>query len=175
VVAFGAARYQASVPVLSPASLAYYNDTKQTQIIEGMVVRPSDIRDSRTDLIVKVDRLRTTHEMDFKNVGGLLLAQVPPDENWHYGDRVRIRGELRTPFVTEEFSYRDYLAHRGILSILESQQTTLIERGMGNPLLNAIYSLRERAFNTIYSLYPDPEASLLRGSCSAWRAAFLIR
>jgi competence protein ComEC len=38
-----------------------------------------------------------------------------------------------------------------------------VGRDQGNPILARIYALRERSLETIYTLFPDPEASLLAG------------
>lgn len=114
IIALGAARYQASIPILSPGSLAYSTDSQQVLFIEGIVIKPPDFQDDRTNLIVRANHLRPTYNMNYIDVDGLLLAQLPPGINWHYGDRVRLQGELRTPPTNEEFSYRDYLARQGI-------------------------------------------------------------
>jgi competence protein ComEC len=163
VAALGAARYQSYQPVLSPASIAFYNDAGQEYILEGIVIKPPDYRDTQTNLVIRVDRLRPTYEYRFTDVDGLLLAKVTAENKWHYGDLVRLQGEIRTPAVSEDFSYRDYLARRGILSFMSFPSGTLIEHRKGNPILNAIFSFRERAYDTIYSLFPDPEASLFAG------------
>jgi competence protein ComEC len=162
-VTMGAARYQISQPILSPASLASYNDAQHPYIIEGIVIKPPDFRDNQTNLVIQVDRLRPTYEFIFTKVDGLLLAQVSPNKNWHYGDRVRLNGEIHTPPESDDFSYRDYLARRGIYSSMESPQGILIGSGFGNPVLHTIYEIRERAYETLYTLFPDPEASLFAG------------
>jgi len=39
----------------------------------------------------------------------------------------------------------------------------LLLRGRGTPFYTAVYGLRERSLETVYRLFPDPEASLLAG------------
>ena len=96
-------------------------------------------------------------------MSGKVLVQALPGGSWQYGDRVRLRGYLRTPFESENFSYRDYLAQQGTYSIIKPQQIERLAAGQGNLLLAGLYSLRTRAVATAYRLWPDPEASLLAG------------
>lgn len=171
----GAARYQYAQPRLHPEAVAWYNDQTSTFVIEGLIVAPADERDEYTNLRVQVEQIRSGEELFFTPVGGLLLATIPPHGDWRYGDRVRLEGELETPPEEEAFSYREYLARQGIYSQLvcglcmdcsvrvSDNCVLLLERGQGSLLLSAIYSLRSKALQTVYRLFPDPEASLLAG------------
>jgi competence protein ComEC len=76
---------------------------------------------------------------------------------------LRISGLLQTPPELDEFSYRDYLARRGIHSIVSYPQITEIGPRTGSVLRRALYTLRDRAHHTIARLLPDPQASLLQG------------
>ncbi len=88
---------------------------------------------------------------------------MQPGADWHYGDVVRLRGHLQTPPEFEDFSYQDYLAHQGILSLMSDAVATRLPFTGGNPLLRGIYTLREGGIKQIYRIFPDPEASLLAG------------
>ncbi len=46
-------------------------------------------------------------------VSGKVLLQVPPGEDWVYGDRLQITGELQVPYDNADFSYQDYLSRKG--------------------------------------------------------------
>ncbi len=80
-----------------------------------------------------------------------------------YGDRIRLQGQLVTPTENEDFSYRDYLSHQGIYSYMSYPATSLVQHGQGNPLFAALYAFRQHALDLVYSIYPDPEASLISG------------
>lgn len=162
-ISLGALRYQKSQPIYSPAYLHYYNDSKPIYIVEGIINKPPEFRESNTELVIQVDRIRPTYDLQFISVSGMLLARISLEGDWYYGDRVRIKGYIQTPTETDDFSYRDYLARWGIYSYMEASQINLLGRKMGSPLLYAIYGLRERAHGVIYELFPDPEASLLAG------------
>jgi competence protein ComEC len=164
----GAARYQSTRISITPQLLAWHNDQETRQVIEGVIRAPPEIRDQYTLLTVDADRVRSVETQTFTPVGGRLLARAPLGGDWRYGDRVSLEGWLSTPFANEEFSYRDYLAHQGIYSYFNCGYdkdicVQIVERDQGSPLWSAIFTLRQRAVETIYRLYPDPEASLMAG------------
>ncbi|MEJ2485261.1 MAG: ComEC/Rec2 family competence protein [Anaerolineales bacterium] len=96
-------------------------------------------------------------------VMGQLLANLPTGGEWHYGDRLRIRGVLQTPPEDEDFSYQAYLARQGVYSYMPYASASLLEKGAGNPFLQVVYSFRETGLRLITGYLPDPEASLLAG------------
>ncbi|MEW6716673.1 MAG: ComEC/Rec2 family competence protein [Chloroflexota bacterium] len=160
----GAARFQASLPDLDdPTFIAYFNDIEQTMVITGIVIAFPDERDSYTNLRVKTESLHPANEYPITDVQGLVLARVPPESDFHYGDRILLKGQLQTPPEVEEFSYRDYLARQGIYSYLSHASASLLESGYGNPISRITFTLKEHALATAYQLWPDPEASLLAG------------
>lgn len=174
-VLLGLGRYQATLPRLTPAHLAWYNDQPGRFMVEGVIAAAPDFRDASTLLQVEVERLRQPDAEAFQPAEGLLLARLPPGGGWRYGDRIRLEGRLRTPFETQEFSYRAYLAHLGIYTTLScgycqtcaeplsKECVWLVERGQGSPLRAAIYELRRRLLGVVHRIFPDPEAGLLAG------------
>ena len=160
-VLLGAGRYQLTIHKLTPSDVAWFNDRKYDLLIKGWIVEPPDYRDTYTNLRVRVQQLDTGK--DLFDVGGLLLVRVPPDQVYHYGDIIRLRGKLQTPPVNEDFSYRDYLARQGILSYMPNADATILPGNGGNPIIAAIYAVKEKSLENVYRLFPDPEASLLAG------------
>jgi competence protein ComEC len=160
----GGFRYQSVQPDLGdPGFIASYNDQEVEQVIVGTLVRPPDKRDTYTNLRMSVEKIKPIDGLQFAPISGLLLARVPAGGEWRYGDGVRLEGWLETPPEDEEFSYREYLAQRGIHSYMSRVKAELLLRDQGNLLLSAIYALKARALHTVYRIYPDPEASLLAG------------
>jgi len=157
----GGARYQLAQPELSPDFIAWHNDSGQEFIVEGVLVEQPDVRDRYTNLRLRVERIHLVGELLFTPVEGLLLARISPGDEWHYGDRVRLQGELETPPEDEDFSYRSYLKRQGIYSYMSHARARLLLRGQGTPFYTAVYGLREHSLETVYRLFPDPEASLL--------------
>jgi len=159
----GAVRHQAAQPVVSPSFIAFYNHQPGEYIVEAVVVEPPDIRDTYTNLRLKTVQLCRVGEDTFTPVNGLLLARVAQGTPFQYGERKRLQGQIETPPEAEDFSYRDYLAHQSIYSYMPFAQADVKENGVGNPLLSVLYTLREKAVNVTYRIFPDPEASLISG------------
>ena len=160
----GAVRYQVAQPdLVDPGFIASFNDLEVKYIIEGVLVEPPDQRDAYTNLRLSTEEIRPIDNLLFTPVGGLLLARVPANGDWRYGDRLRLEGWLETPSENEEFSYRDYLARQGIHSYMGKVKANLVQRDQGNLILGGIYALKARALATVYRIYPDPEAALLAG------------
>jgi competence protein ComEC len=162
VLFLGAARYQAAVPVFDAFDLAWYNDRDYDTLVTAWVTEPPDRRDNYANLRVRATGIDTGDGTDLK-VGGLLLARVDPNDNYHYGEIVRLRGRLKTPAENEEFSYREYLARQGVYSTMSSAEVTVLPGKEGNFFTAGLYALKDHALETIYRIFPDPEASLLAG------------
>jgi competence protein ComEC len=157
----GAARIQSTVPTHTISQIAWFNDRQYDVLVTGTLIEPPDYRDSYTNLRLQVQQVDTGQDQ-FK-VSGLLLARVGPNEMYHYGDVLRLRGRLETPPQDEDFSYRDYLARQGIRSYMSMAEVTLLPGTSGSPILAAVYALKEQALANVYRLFLDPEASFLAG------------
>jgi len=157
----GGLRYQLSLPKIDAFHIAWYNDRDYDLLVTGTLDEPPDYRDTYTNLRLKVEAVDTgSGDLPVK---GLLLARVFPNETYHYGERVRLRGKLVTPPENEEFSYREYLAGQGIHAYMSRTEVTRIPGEGGNPFRKAIYAFKDKALENIYLIFPDPEASLMAG------------
>jgi len=160
-VFLGAARYQYSVPKFDAFHIAFYNDRDYDLLITGTLVEPPDYRDTYTNLRVEVEKV-DTGDGDLP-VHGLILVRASDNETFEYGENIRLRGKLKTPPENEDFSYRDYLAAQDIHSYMSSAEITVLPGNGGNQIYRALYAFKEKSFNNIYRLFPDPESSLLAG------------
>ncbi len=163
LLTLGGLRYAFVQPEITPQFIAWYNDTGQNYVIEGWVSAPPDRRDSGLLLRVRVERLRPAEDLTFRPVDGLLLARLPAGAAWHYGDRIRLEGRLETPPEGAAFSYRAYLARQGIHALLSTEESHRLAGESGSSLLRLLFGFKARALETVYRLWPDPEASLLAG------------
>ncbi len=159
----GAARYQLSVPAFDAHDIAFFNDRDYDLLITGTIIEPPDYRDDYTNLRVQVEKVDTGEGDLEDNVRGLLLVRVSNNQVFHYGDIVRLRGKLKTPPENEDFSYRDYLASKHIHSYMTSAEVTILPGKGGNPFYWTMYALKDKALENIYSIFPDPESSLMAG------------
>lgn len=157
----GAARYHFSIPIIDAHHIAWYDDRQYDLLVTGVLTELPDTRDTYTNLRLRVQSVDTGDES--LPVGGLILARILPGQTFHYGEVIRLRGALKTPPEHEDFSYRDYLARQDIHAYMPSAEATLLPFRGGNPILAAIYALKERSLAVVYRIFPDPEASLLAG------------
>jgi competence protein ComEC len=163
----GAARFQFSVPKFDAFHIAFYNDRDYEVLITGYLAEPPDYRDSYTNLRIRVTAVDTGDGdlpiTDTLLQKSLLLARVSNNQAYEYGEVVRLRGKLKTPPENEEFSYRDYLAAKNIHSYMTNAEVTVLPGNEGNPIFRALYGFKQKSYDNIYRLFPDPESSLLAG------------
>lgn len=158
---FGAWWYQFRQPSFDAFHIAFYNDRDYDLLVTGTLMEPADYRDTYTNLHLKVEAVDSgSGDMP---VQGAVLVRVPVNETYEYGERVRVRGKLKTPPENEDFSYRDYLARDGIHSYMTLVEVTRLPWRVENPIITAVYKLKLALLNNTYRLYLDPEASLLAG------------
>ncbi len=159
---FGAFRYRVSVPTVDAFTIAWFSDREYDLLITGTVSEPPDVRDTYTNLRIRVSAV-DTGDGDLE-AHGMILARVDNGGNWQYGDIIRLRGQLKTPPETEDFSYRDYLARENILAYMPKAAVTRLPFPPGgNAFLRKVYEFKDVAVQRIYRIFPDPEASLLAG------------
>jgi competence protein ComEC len=157
----GAARYQYSVPKFDAFHIAFYNDRDYDLLITGYLVEPPDYRDNYTNLRMRVEKV-DTGDGDLP-VDGLILVRASNNQTFEYGERLRLRGKLKTPPENEDFSYRDYLAAQHIHSYMTSAIVTKLPGSGGNPISRALYAFKEQSLTNVYRIFPDPESALLAG------------
>lgn len=156
----GALRYSITVPHFGPGDLATYNDIGRVSL-RGVVYAYPDLRDRYTNLRISASQLKVNEV--WLEVRGNALVRAPRFLDLRYGDEVEVLGALETPPTFVDFSYQDYLAHRGIHSLVQYAHVSVIGHDKGNPLVATIYHLRDYAQETIAMMLPEPEASLLSG------------
>ena len=157
----GAARYQAAQPTITPFDAAFFNDREYDVLVTGWVEEMPDRRDTYTNLRLHVEAVDSgSGDLPAQ---GIVLVRVGENEIYRYGERIRVRGQLKTPPEDEEFSYRDYLARDGILSYMPKAEATVLPGSGGNPFNAAMFAFKEKMLAHVYRLFPDPEASLLAG------------
>lgn len=168
----GALRYWSAplYPCLDERDLAWYNVpaeesfTVQTgwQTIDGYVASHVAQSTGRQRITVAAQQLGRGERA--RAVRGNVTLLLEPDTGLHYGDPVQIAGVLSTPAEFADFSWRDWLARRDILSTLNLVKVTPLEgEAQGNPLLRWIYALRSRGETVINTILPEPYAALANG------------
>jgi competence protein ComEC len=157
----GAARYEMVRPVITPEVVSYYNANENSMYVTGTIAEPPDVRDTSIFLRLRVSAI-DLGDGDIP-VQGDVLVTLTNEYEVKYGDHARVRGFLRTPSENDEFSYRDYLARQGILSTLQTSKITILPGTEIEPFQGLMYRVHDSLLESIYMLFPEPEASLLAG------------
>ncbi len=160
----GAIRYRIALPdYKDPAYILNFAGRSIPMQITGVVVDYPDQRDRIVNLQINVESLQGKKEEPPIPLNGLLLAKTAVETRVSYGDRVLVVGFLKVPPEDEDFNYREYLFRQGIDVYITRAEVEVLDSGQGSAFLGAIYRIKTRAFENIYLLWPDPEASLLAG------------
>jgi len=157
----GAVRYQQTIPKITPADVSWYNDRRPEVLVTGMLTEPPDYRDAYTSLRLRVEQIDVGQHVF--NVSGSLLARVPVNLAYEYGDELRLRGQLQTPPQNGDFSYPQPPAGRDVSSYMPESEATLLPGNGGDPIRRLIYAIRDNSLRNVYRIFSDPEASLLAG------------
>jgi competence protein ComEC len=99
----------------------------------------------------------------WQETSGGVLMRTSLFPRYEYGDLLDISGKLETPFTSEDFDYRDYLARRGVYSTIAYPKTNLLGTGQGDPPRARLYGLRADLGSALADALPQPEASLAQG------------
>ena len=157
----GALRYRWALPRLDEHHVAAYND-RGPVVLVGTVIAEPDVRGTYTNLRLRAETLAPEGEGPVE-VEGSVLVRAPRYPEHLYGDRLQVRGQLETPPVFDAFSYRDYLARKGIYSTVRWAQITTLGRDRANWFYGRLLELKRRAQSVIADVVPEPSASLLSG------------
>ncbi|MFW6105471.1 MAG: DNA internalization-related competence protein ComEC/Rec2 [Chloroflexota bacterium] len=153
----GGLHFLSSLPQADEYSLRFYNDTGIAEI-QGMVAEEPDIRDRYCLLTFSASEIIINGEKE--QVSGTALIRVPRYPTYHYGDVLKVSGELETPPQFEDFDYKSYLARQGIYSVIYYPGVEVLDHGQGFKPLQLIYSLRERLSASLARALPEPQGSL---------------
>src|SRR3989344_6268525 len=127
----GALRYQASMPDPENFIGRFYGQEVE---LEGVMIREPDVRSDKTNLTLKPTSLPHPSPLLGKERGlvGNILLNVGKYPEYQYGDKLKISGKLEEPFVSEEFSYKNYLSRYDTYAVMRYPQIEKIGEGEGN-------------------------------------------
>lgn len=157
-------------PCWTPADLAYYNLPAQRAFdrtapevtITGYVSSYPLVADTKQQLHLVATSLLV--DGNTQAVTGAVRLTTGIRQRYAYGQPVRVQGRLVTPPEFTDFSYRDYLARKGIYSLLYNAQLEPLAAPLaGNPLLRTLYGVRARGEALLNRLLPEPYAALANG------------
>lgn len=159
----GAWRYIDQRPPDEPTGLALHNEGPPIRLRALVVDEPnSSGRTQRVRLDVRELFERTSSSWQPASGGVLLSTDLFPRH--HYGDILEFEGELKTPPSFPDFDYREYLARRGVVSLVSyPNDVRLIDTGQGSRALAALHTVRNRLGDALARALPEPQAALAQG------------
>ena len=157
----GMGRYALAQAEQGSGTLVALNDTG-TVTVQGYVSAEPSERATYTQLQITAECARSG-DGALRETSGKLLINVSPFPVYRYGDRLNITGHLMTPPATGDFDYRQYLALRGVQSLLKWPRVELLPGQTGSPLLRRLFDLKVRLRNAVEGSLPSPDAGLLTG------------
>ena len=171
-LASGALRYagQPFTPCWTPADLAYHNlpanqafERRAPQVtVTGAIDSYPLVADVKQQLVIDASTLEVDGQV--RPVSGKVRLSTGIRERYTYGQPVRVTGRLVTPPVFEDFSYKEYLARKGIHSLFYSARIDVLAGdAQGSPLLAALYAIRQRGEAFLNRTLPEPYAGLANG------------
>lgn len=150
-------RYQSVLPSQESAWIQSLNDGPEMKIT-GRIVNDPEITGTHQKLTVGHLRLE-----DGQSFSGQVLVKSRRYPAYHYGDTITFRGGPTAPPEFNDFSYRDYLAAKGIYSLMEYPEINLVSTNGGSRFYAALLAFRQLLEAKISRLLPEPESSLLAG------------
>jgi len=157
-------------PCWQPHDLAYYNipadqafaPTAPQVTVTGYVSSYPLVKDARQRLEVTVTTLAQAGVT--YPVQGELRLSTTPRQAYAYGQLLILYGKLVTPPDFEDFSYREYLARKGIHSLFYAKtlETPPLPRA-GTWAMHLLYRFRARGEAVLNRCLPEPYAALANG------------
>ena len=156
----GCIRFQSSLPIINEQHIQFYND-KGTAAIEGMICTEPELRNTTSILQLSASAIQIDGAK--REISGKALIRVSRYQEYHYGDILKVTGELETPPQFDDFDYKGYLARQGIYSVINYPKIEILDTGKGFKPLGWIYSLRNRLSQSLSLALTEPQASLAQG------------
>ncbi len=129
----------------SGPSLNELNNSNREVVLTGVISNEPDIREKSIKLRVKTVLITAGRFPEYK-----------------YGDKLEIVGLLKTPSEDiEGFNYRNYLQKEGIYSIMDFPKIELLGRGFGNPVMNVLFSFKNKFKAVARTFVSPPQEGIL--------------
>ena len=146
-----------------PAGAVENYTDRERVVFTGTVIAPPVTTPSRTTIRVEADSVQ--EQPDSPDHGKVLLVfYSPQQEEYRYGDRLRVSGKAVLPPDTGgSFSYRTYLERDGITVMINNPSVEKLPGKGGDPVRSAVYRLREVLIRRVFRLFPKPENALMAG------------
>lgn len=160
-ILFGILRYLTVNLDIQNSGLKQYNE--EEVILVGRILNEPDIRENSVQIIVSAQNMIIGEEII--ETSGKVLVKTNKYPECNYADVLLLSGLLKTPQEFEGFNYKDYLAKKGILSLMDWPDIKVVQR---NDYLNwwqfgyaQILRFKNKIRENINQFFPYPGSSLL--------------
>ena len=148
----------------APAPVVFETRVGEKITFTGIIADEPNVRENNQHLTVKLPETKI-----------LVIAGL--EENYKYGDEVKVAGRLQKPenFETDQgklFDYVNYLRKDGILYTVIYPDTEIISRGHGNSLKRGLFFVKNKFLEKINLTITSPENLLMGGLILGERGAF---
>ncbi|MDP3093153.1 MAG: ComEC/Rec2 family competence protein [bacterium] len=150
----GGFRYQSEAGKIFESELREFNGASQTLNLVGVIYDEPDSRDSSQQLKTRIENLSGSRIQE--NL--LVIASKYP--SYHYGDRIKIQGKLKTPENFEKFNYQGYLQKERIYSTMIFPKVELLESSQGSSIRKVLFEFKDRFRETWQKLLSPPHLGI---------------
>jgi competence protein ComEC len=152
----GILRIQYTLPTTDGNSLRSHNDNGIVQI-RGLVT--TDPQSTGGTLALRLEAREIKVGDTWEQVLGSALVYVSSFSSYRYGDLLQVEGKLETPPQFEDFDWREYLASKGIGSLVRyPENVDILDRGQLFKPQEWVYGLRSRISQALDKALPEPQS-----------------
>lgn len=145
--------------------LRNFNDLEQKAVLIGLVVEEPDILENKQRLTIGPLKIFLNDKEYSRKDWGRVLVTYKKFPQYQYGDKLEIKGKLEAPGAFQGFNYQNYLARKGIYSVIHWSEIQLLERGNYRGLFSRVYakilSFKSKLRESIYQNLSPAQSSIL--------------
>jgi len=157
-------RYQTTELKIKENKLKRYNDTTEEVVLIGRVSKEPEVGEKSKKLVINVENIENKDQKEIENLKTKVLVITNRYSQYQYNDRLKIKGKLEAPPLFEGFDYRDYLARKGIYSVVYWPEIEILDspisRGLGW-IYEKILVFKEKLRKVVYQNLSPPQSLVL--------------
>ena len=152
--------FQSSLPKIQENSIYRFAGSSHVTL-NGLVSADPDITSRYTSATITCHTVLVDGQS--YRVRGKTRIILPQGFLIRYGDIVEIHGEIKSTFNQDEPPFTSRDGREKIFTKMEYPDVKIKATDEGNPMLSALFRVRERANRVIFDMMPFPESSVLSG------------
>ncbi|MDP2926619.1 MAG: ComEC/Rec2 family competence protein [bacterium] len=146
-LALGVFRYQLEADRIFKSELGKFNDGQDSIGITGVIEDDPQAKEKSQQFQIRVEKEK-------------VLVIAPKYPSYHYGDKIKITGQLKTPENFEGFNYQGYLQKERVYSIMIFPRIELLASEQGNPVRQNLFNFKNKFQETWRRLLSPPHLGI---------------